>query len=116
AALSVSTRFDPLLADAGLFQEELTLVRKQRQQRAEEALRAFVGEWNGLVRPLVVEGPPVESLGEVVRRRSADLLTVASRGSSPSSMARLGSVAEGALAGAPCDVAIARVDRPFRRP
>ncbi|HEY7704238.1 MAG TPA: universal stress protein [Acidimicrobiia bacterium] len=109
------TRFDASLSEAGMFEEELDASRKDRLRRAEEKMGSFVSEWGG-VRSLVVDGPPQETIDEVVRRRAADLVVVGSRGAGATRMVLLGSVAEGLLAAAPCDVLVARVPGEFRRP
>jgi nucleotide-binding universal stress UspA family protein len=76
----------------------------------------FAHEWNGRVRTLVTDGPPTETIDEAVRRRSADLVVVGSRGATATRMVLLGNVAEGLVAHAPCDVLIARSPANFRRP
>src|SRR5690606_4296 len=116
ALFSLSTRFDPLLAQAGLFNEGITASRTERLADAELRMEAFVENWPGRVRPLVADGPPQETISEMVRRRGADLVSVASRGAGATRMVLLGSVAEAVAAEAPCDVFIARVPVAFRRP
>lgn len=116
AVFSLPTRFDPLLADAGLFAEEVEASRSVRLRLAREAMDRFVAPWEGRVKGLVVDGPPFETIDEVVRRRTADLVTVASRGQGATKMVLLGTVAEGLLDTVPCDVSIARVGSQFRRP
>ena len=76
----------------------------------------FTAQWDGDIRTLVVDGPPTETIEEVVRRRGADLVIVASRGASATRMVLLGTVAEGLVTEAPCDVLVARAKAPFRRP
>jgi nucleotide-binding universal stress UspA family protein len=51
-----------------------------------------------------------------VRRRGADLVVVGSRGATATRMVLLGTVAEGLVSRAPCDVLVARSKAPFRRP
>ena len=80
-----------------------------------KAMHDFVGLWSD-VKPLVVTGPPSQALNEAVRKRSADLVTVANKGGGGDSMVLLGTVAEEVMETAPCDVAVARVDSVFRRP
>lgn len=116
ALFSLPTRFDPLLAQAGLFDEEITASRAQRLKEAEFRMEEFAENWPGRVRPLVADGPPQETIAEMVRRRGADLVSVANRGSGATRMVLLGSVAEAVAVAAPCDVFIARVPTPFRRP
>src|SRR5690606_5921035 len=116
ALFSLPTRFDPLLAQAGLFNEEITASRAQRLKEAEFRMEEFAENWPGRVRPLVADGPPQETIAEMVRRRGADLVSVANRGSGATRMVLLGSVAEAVAVAAPCDVFIARVPTPFRRP
>ena len=113
---SLPSRFDPLLVDAGLFTEELDASRGQRMELAKDRMLEFVAEWNGAVRTLVADGPPAETIEEVVRRRSADLVVVGSRGATATRMVLLGTVAETLMAHAPCDVLIARAPAGFRRP
>jgi nucleotide-binding universal stress UspA family protein len=79
-------------------------------------MEQFTAPWDGLIRTLVVDGPPNETIGEVVRRRGADLVVVASRGATATRMVLLGTVAEGLVNQAPCDVLVARSKAPFRRP
>jgi nucleotide-binding universal stress UspA family protein len=116
ALYSLPSRFDSMLAGAGLFTEELEASRGARLGMAEERMAEFTAAWDGEIRALVVDGPPSETIEEVVRRRGADLVIVASRGASATRMVLLGTVAEGLVNQAPCDVLIARSRAPFRRP
>lgn len=116
AVFSLPVRFDGLLHDAGMFDEEVAANRKTRLALAQAALENFVSKWEGRVKPVAVDGPPVETVEEAVRRRTADLVTVASRGHGSTKMVLLGTVAEGLVDVAPCDVAVARVSGQFRRP
>lgn len=116
ALFSLPTRFDPLLAEAGLFNEEITASRSQRLEEAEMRMEEFAENWPGRIRPLVADGPPEETISEMVRRRGADLVSIASRGAGATRMVLLGSVAEAVAAAAPCDVFVARVQSQFRRP
>lgn len=116
ALYSMPSRFDSILAEAGLFREELDASRSVRLGRAEERMEEYAATWDGRVRTLVVDGPPTETIEEVVRRRGADLVVVASRGASATRMVLLGTVAEGLVTHAPCDVLVARSKAPFRRP
>lgn len=116
AVYALPARFDELLADTGAPADELALLRARRLRDAAAALEDFVGAWEGAVKSRVVDGPPLETIAEEVRRRAADLVTVASRGMNADSMVLLGTVAEGIMETAPCDVALARVPSVFRRP
>jgi nucleotide-binding universal stress UspA family protein len=116
AIFALPARFDTLLAEAGLFNEEISASRTQRLEEAEMRMEEFVENWPGRVRPLVVDGPPQETISEMVRRRGADLVSVASRGAGATKMVLLGSVAEAVTTHAPCDVFVARVPSQFRRP
>ncbi len=116
ALYSLPTRFDTLLAQAGLFQEEVDATRGTRLEMARERMDAFVAGWGGRVGSTVFDGPPVETIEEAVRRRGADLVVVASRGATATRMVLLGTVAEGLVTNAPCDVLVARSRSPFRRP
>lgn len=116
AMFALPSRFDPLLTGAGLFREEISASTSKRVQQAELMMEEFVENWPGRVRPLVVDGPPQETIDEMVRRRGADLVSVASRGAGATRMTLLGSVAEAVAADAPCDVFVARVRSQFRRP
>ncbi|CAN5792175.1 hypothetical protein BH23ACT5_BH23ACT5_21300 [soil metagenome] len=116
AMYALPTRFDTLLSDAGLFNEEISASRSQRMEEAGLRMEEFVENWPGRVRALVVDGPPQETIDEMTRRRGADLVSVATRGSGATRMVLLGSVAEGVIAEAPCDVFVARVPSQFRRP
>lgn len=113
---SLPSRFDPLLADAGLFAEELVASRETRLEMARDRMNEFALEWNRQLRTLVADGPPMETIDEIVRRRGADLVVVGSRGASATRMVLLGTVAEGLLSVAPCDVLVARARASFRRP
>lgn len=113
---SLPARFDPLLVDAGLFAEEVSASRAQRLAKAAEKMESFVAPWNGMVKTLVVDGPPISTIEETLRRRGADLVVVGSRGATATRMVLLGNVAEGLLDGAPCDVLVARTPSQFRRP
>jgi nucleotide-binding universal stress UspA family protein len=113
---SLPSHFDSVLADAGLFREEMDQSRGERLEAAKDRMLEFAHEWNGRVRTLVTDGPPTETIDEAVRRRSADLVVVGSRGATATRMVLLGNVAEGLVAHAPCDVLIARSPANFRRP
>ncbi len=116
AMFALPTRFDPLLSEAGLFNEEISASRSQRMEEASLRMEEFVENWPGRVRSLVVDGPPQETIDEMVRRRGADLVSVASRGAGATRMVLLGTVAEAVTTEAPCDVFVARVPSQFRRP
>jgi nucleotide-binding universal stress UspA family protein len=79
-------------------------------------MKEFTAAWNGDIRTLVVDGPPTQTIDEIVRRRGADLVVVASRGASATRMVLLGTIAEGLVTEAPCDVLVARAKNLFRRP
>lgn len=113
---SLPSRFDSLLADAGLFREEMDASRGERLEAAKDRMLEFCQDWNGEVRTMVTDGPPTETIDEAVRRRSADLVVVGSRGATATRMVLLGNVAQGLLSHAPCDVLIARSPTSFRRP
>jgi nucleotide-binding universal stress UspA family protein len=116
ALFSLPARFDPMLVEAGLFREELDKSRLLRLEAAQDLMAEFTESWGGGVRTLVMDGPPTETIDEVVRRRGADLVVVANRGASATRMVMLGTVAEDLLGAAPCDVLIARAPSAFRRP
>lgn len=113
---SLPSHFDSLLADAGLFREEMDASRGERLEMARDRMLEFTQEWNGQVRTMVADGPPAETIDESVRRRGADLVVVGSRGATATRMVLLGNVAEGLVGNAPCDVLIARAPANFRRP
>lgn len=113
---SLPSRFDPLLLEAGLFREELDASRGGRLESAKDRMDEFAQSWNGRVRTMVTDGPPNETIDEAVRRRGADLVIVGSRGATATRMVLLGTVAEGLVSSAPCDVLIARSPSRFRRP
>ena len=93
ALYSMPSRFDTMLASAVLFNDELEASRGSRLRMAEERMKEFAAAWDGDIRTLVVDGPPTETVEEVVRRRGADLVIVASRGASATRMVLLGTVA-----------------------
>jgi nucleotide-binding universal stress UspA family protein len=113
---SLPTRFDPMLTEAGMFAEELAASRTSRLEVAEDRMAEFTHQWGTGVRTTIADGPTLETIDEAVRRRGADLVVASSRGATATRMVLLGTVAEGLLASAPCDVLIARVDSAFRRP
>lgn len=113
---ALPTRFDVQLVEAGWFPEEIDDSHRVRLDRAEEAMATFIQRWEGRVRTIVTDGPAPEVVGEVARRRSADLVTVASRGAGATRMVLLGTVAGQVMGAVPCDVAVARVRGDFRRP
>ena len=113
---SLPSRFDTMLADAGLFTEEVQASRESRLAAAEQRMTEFVSDWDNGLRTLVVDGPPTETVEEVVRRRSADLVVVSARGASATRMVLMGTVAEGLVGRAPCDVMVVRAGSSFRRP
>lgn len=113
---SLPSRFDPILAEAGLFVEELEASRDSRIAKAEKKMAEFSSDWDGRLSTLVVDGPPEETIDEVVRRNNADLVVVANRGATATRMVLLGTVAEGLISHAPCDVMVARSRAKFRRP
>ncbi len=113
---ALPSRFDPILRAAGMFVEELDADRGRRLEVAEDRMAEFVHGWGGDVRAMVLDGPALETIDEAVRRRNIDLLVAGSRGATATRMVLLGTVAEGLLHSAPCDVLIARVPSAFRRP
>lgn len=113
---ALPSRFDPVLADAGLFAEELDASRAVRMDKARESMAEFSSDWNGRLSTLVVDGPPAETIDEVVRKNNADLVVVANRGATATRMVLLGTVAEGLISNSPCDVMVARSRASFRRP
>ncbi|MCH7901325.1 MAG: universal stress protein [Acidobacteria bacterium] len=113
---SLPSRFDLVLSDAGLFSEELEASRVSRLEAAADRMAEFVQPWSGNVRTLIADGPPTETIDEVVRRRNADLIVVANRGATATRMVLLGTVAEELVARSPCDVLVARCPSSFRRP
>lgn len=115
ATYSLPSRFDSVLRQSGVAEQQIAEFGARRLARAREAMEEFVSAWSD-VRPLVLTGPPAASIDEEVRRRQVNLVTVGSRGGGGSSMVLLGAVAEGILENVPCDVGIARVDGTFRRP
>lgn len=113
---SLPSRFDSILSDAGLFKEEMEASRGNRLESAKDRMLEFTHPWNGQIRTMVSDGPPAETIDESVRRRGADLVVVGSRGATATRMVLLGTVAEGLVVHAPCDVLIARSPSTFRRP
>jgi len=113
---SLPSRFDLVLSRAGLFAEEVDASRSYRLEAAADRMAEFAHSWNGALSTVVADGPPTETVEEVVRRRNADLVVVGSRGASATRMVLLGTVAESLVAHAPCDVLVARAGGQFRRP
>ncbi len=116
AVAALPSNAEILLAEAGVPADRLAAVRKRRTAALEESLAKFAAEYEGRLDLQVVDGPPPDAIGELARRASADLVTVGSRGAAGSAMVLLGSVAEAVMETVPCDVAVARVPGPFRRP
>jgi nucleotide-binding universal stress UspA family protein len=113
---SLPSRFDPILTSAGLFTEEMDASRGTRMEAARDRMLEFAQSWNGAVRTMVTDGPPIENIDEAVRRRGADLVVVGSRGASATRMVLLGTVPEALVAHAASDVLIVRSPANFRRP
>lgn len=113
---SLPSRFDLLLSAAGLFSEELEASRASRLEAAADRMAEFAQPWSGNIRTVIADGPPTETIDEVVRRRNADLIVVANRGATATRMVLLGTVAEGLVGHSACDVLIARCHSSFRRP
>ena len=116
AVFSLPSRFDPMLSVAGLFQEEIEASRANRIEAAKDRMAEFALPWDGQLRTMIVDGPPAETIDEVVRRRNADLAVVGSRGATATRMVLLGTVAESLIGQLPCDVLVARSAAQFRRP
>ena len=113
---SLTSRFDPMLGEAGLFVEEIDVSRERRLEAAADRMAEFVHGWDADLRTFIADGPTLETIDEAVRRRNADLVVVSSRGGTATRMVLLGTIAEGLLEAAPCDVLVARVPAAFRRP
>jgi len=116
ALYSLPSRFDPILSEAGLFEEELEASRADRLEAAKDRMAELAHPWAGEIRTVVADGDPITAVEEVVRRRNADLVVVGSRGASATRMVLLGTVAEGLVGHAPCDVYVSRSPAAFRRP
>ncbi len=112
---SLPTRFDDHMLDTGMFPEEVESSRTVRMKAAAEALEKFAARWPK-ARPMVIDGPPIATVDEVVRRTAADLVVAGSRGAGATKMVLLGAVAAGLINACPVDVAVARVPGDFRRP
>jgi len=113
---SLPSRFDPIMSNAGLFKEEVEASRGTRLEAASDRMAEFAQDWNGELRTMIADGPPTETIDEVVRRRNADLVVVGNRGATATRMVLLGTVAEGLIGQAPCDVLVVRSAAAFRRP
>jgi nucleotide-binding universal stress UspA family protein len=113
---SLTSRFDPMLTSAGLFAEELDGSRARRLEAAADRMAEFTHGWDADLRTVIADGPTLETIEETARRRNADLVIASSRGATATRMVLLGTVAEGLLESAPCDVLVARVPAAFRRP
>ncbi len=113
---ALSPRSDVLLGQSRLFEQDAAQRRDDRLARAQSALDEFTAPWGDGLRNMIFEGPPSQAIEEAVRRRGADLVTVASRGAGATPMVLLGGTAEEIMSAAPCDVAVARVEGAFRRP
>ncbi len=113
---ALPSRHDGLMARAGMFPEEIDSSSRRRLIQAKEAMAKFAARWPGRVRTVVEHGPPAQVVEEVVRRRSADLVTVTNRGAGATKLVLMGTVAGRILQAVPCDVAVHRVPGEFRRP
>lgn len=116
AVVSLSPHAEMMLSDAGVHPEQLDKLRRERLSMLAEDLGEFTAGWGNRVAPLVLDGPPAESVAELARRRRADLVVAANRGASGSSLVLLGAAAEAMMWSVPCDVAVARAPGRFRRP
>ena len=114
-AYSIPSDYDPILADAGLFEEELEAIRRELGVTVKAALDDFVAPWNGRVATSDAYGPPAESIAELAQRRNVDLVTISSRGAGHTSLVLLGGQAEAIMEAVHCDVAVARIPGTFRR-
>ena len=112
---ALPTRFESFMSDAGMFSEEIDLARKRRTAAAEEAVARFAERWPH-AKTVVASGPPPDVISETVRRRSADLVVVGSRGATATRIVLLGSTPSVLLDSSPCDLAIIRIPADFRRP
>lgn len=110
----LTTHFDAIMHDAGMFHEEVDSSRAHRLRMAEDALRAELAPNRYVVN--VAQGMPIETVAEVVRRRSADLTVVSSRGSGATRLTLLGTVSAGVARSVPTDVLVIRTPSDFRRP
>lgn len=109
---SLPTRFDQLMEAAGMFEEEVRSVRAARIAHATSRLEEIA-----MGRPLaVMDGSPIEMVCEAVRRRTADLLVLATKGGGATKLTLLGTVAAGAMTETPSDVLLVRSPGEFRRP
>ncbi len=115
-AFSLPSRFDTLMEGAGMFPAEVEASREERLAHAATALDSLLEKRGWDFRTLVVDGSPIETMSEVVRRRSADLLVVSNRGAGATKLTLLGTVASGVLGACPTDVLVVRVPSEFRRP
>lgn len=88
-------------------------LRTDREQRVTEKLLAFLGGIEAAAKcdVTLVTGDPQTVILEEARRRKADLLVLGAQGRLPAPHAGLGSVAEGVVRAARCDVLIARLPR-----
>ncbi|MCY3540268.1 MAG: universal stress protein [bacterium] len=116
AVVSLPTDDEIMLSDAGVVPERLDVLRRERLGLLEERMQKFVSGWGGLVTPVVLDGPPPETVAEFARLSNADLVVAASRGAGASNLVLLGRNAERMMWTVPCDVAIARVPGRFYRP
>lgn len=112
AVYSLPTRFDVLMEAAGMFQEEVSSNRGARLELARRKLE----ELGVRGQMLAVDGSPIETLTETVRRRAADLLVLGTRGAGATKLTLLGTVAAGAATASPSDVLLVRSGGEFRRP
>jgi nucleotide-binding universal stress UspA family protein len=116
AVASLPTDDETMLSDAGVAPETLGVLRRERLSLLEERMQKFVAGWGGLVTPVILDGPPPQTVAEFARISNADLVVASSRGAGNSNMVLLGSNAEALMGTVPCDVAIARVPGRFYRP
>jgi universal stress protein E len=96
----------------GTSMEQLAKKHQQQfQEMVEAQTREFLGTLSAPIRPQQViarEGVPEEAVLAVAEETRCDLLVVGTHGRSGVGRALLGSVAEGVLARAPCDVLAVR--------
>ncbi|MFZ5892949.1 MAG: universal stress protein [Myxococcota bacterium] len=104
----------PYLGEAALVLDLAQQSLDEREQRVRAQLTEFVAK-SGVNTPcnlIVRTGDPRQTILEVAKERGSDLIALGTEGKSGITHALVGSVAEGVLRNASCDVLVARAPRP----
>lgn len=107
-ALEIPLSFEQAMLKTGTSQDEIDRYRKAKARTARTELRSIQASLAVAGRIRVVHGDPATVLVRLARSEKTDLVALGVQGRSAVSKMVLGSVARRVLAGASCDVLLAR--------